>query len=344
MTTVDLTAEGISAQSVVDYELTVVQEQQQGPPGPRGIDANTIWTGSGPPTGGVGVIGDWYINSDTHYLFGPKNVNGWPTGYSMIGPQGATGMTGPMGNQILSGTGGPNNLNGKIGDFYLSTDLNRLYGPKQGDNTWPGTYTSVVGPSGGQTVLSGTATPPSAGTGSNGDFYINTNTWVIYGPKAAGAWPAGVSLVGPQGSQGVKGDTGASGDWSTMTGKPTTVAGFGITNHILYRDVTDTVSVGFTITPYNLGNMSGSVTPSAANGNYQYGTNHGAITLNAPASDCAMDILVTNDATAGAITFSGFTIASGNTGDNLDAVNTHKFIISILRINSVATYMVKALQ
>ena len=55
--------------------------------------------------------------------------------------------------------------------------------------------------SNGNTLLSGN-TDPSAGTGANGDFYLNTASNKIFGPKAAGTWPAGVSLVGPQGSSG----------------------------------------------------------------------------------------------------------------------------------------------
>jgi uncharacterized protein (TIGR02145 family) len=45
----------------------------------------------------------------------------------------------------------------------------------------------------------------------NGDFYINTATNTLFGPKANGTWPAGVSLVGPQGIQGVAGPTGLQG-------------------------------------------------------------------------------------------------------------------------------------
>ncbi|HEV8622477.1 MAG TPA: hypothetical protein VGR33_06260, partial [Actinomycetota bacterium] len=34
----------------------------------------------------------------------------------------------------------------------------------------------------------------------NGDFYLDTSAWVLYGPKASGAWPgSGTSLVGPTG-------------------------------------------------------------------------------------------------------------------------------------------------
>ena len=39
---------------------------------------------------------------------------------------------------------------------------------------------------GGNTVLHGTSAP-SALTGADGDFYIRTADWTIYGPKASGS-------------------------------------------------------------------------------------------------------------------------------------------------------------
>jgi hypothetical protein len=54
-------------------------------------------------------------------------------------------------------------------------------------------------------------------------------------------------------------------------------------------------------------------------------------------------VLVTNGASAGATTFSGFTVSS-NTGDSLTTTNTSKFVISVVRINGTSTYIVKALQ
>lgn len=51
----------------------------------------------------------------------------------------------------------------------------------------------------GHSVLSGSI-PPTNSVGANGDFYINTSTWTIYGPKAAGVWPSGHSLIGPGGA------------------------------------------------------------------------------------------------------------------------------------------------
>lgn len=50
------------------------------------------------------------------------------------------------------------------------------------------------------TVLNGSGVP-SAGVGSDGDFYIDTLNKNIHGPKDT-TWPSGVSLVGPQGLSG----------------------------------------------------------------------------------------------------------------------------------------------
>jgi hypothetical protein len=69
-----------------------------------------------------------------------------------------------------------------------------LRGP-QGIPGTPGTNGSNG--TNGNTILSGAANPAS-GTGVNGDFYLNTTTSVLFGPKAGGAWPGtGTSLVGP---------------------------------------------------------------------------------------------------------------------------------------------------
>jgi hypothetical protein len=54
---------------------------------------------------------------------------------------------------------------------------------------------------GGNVVLNGVGVP-SAGTGANGDFYINTSNYDIYGPKTAGAWGSATSLVGTNGTNG----------------------------------------------------------------------------------------------------------------------------------------------
>lgn len=106
-----------------------------------------------------------------------------------------------------------------------------------------------------------------------------------------------------------------------------------------------TITSGFILAPYNAGTISsGTLTPNPLLGNYQFYTNNGAHTLAAPANDCSMDILITNGATAGAITLSGFTVSATNSGDALTTTNTNKFLLSLRRINGVSTYVIKALQ
>lgn len=51
---------------------------------------------------------------------------------------------------------------------------------------------------GTNTILNGTNAPGSS-IGNDGDFYIQTNPYTIYGPKESGSWPAGALLVGPTG-------------------------------------------------------------------------------------------------------------------------------------------------
>ncbi len=62
----------------------------------------------------------------------------------------------------------------------------------------------------GSTVLSGKGAP-SAFIGEEGDFYIDLNSYKIYGPKKNDSWSAEVDLVGPAGMQGPAGPMGPSG-------------------------------------------------------------------------------------------------------------------------------------
>jgi hypothetical protein len=62
----------------------------------------------------------------------------------------------------------------------------------------------------GSALLSGT-TAPTNGVGADGDFYIDSTSGTFYGPKVAGAWPAGSSLTGPAGPAGPAGPQGTPG-------------------------------------------------------------------------------------------------------------------------------------
>jgi hypothetical protein len=147
-----------------------------GATGAAGADGKTVSNGTSNPVSGTGVNGDFYINTATNTLFGPKANGAWPSGVSLVGPTGATGAQGIQGATGATGVAGVAGADGK-------------------------------------SVRNGTSDPVS-GTGVDGDFYINTATNTLFGPKANGAWPSGVSLVGPTGAtgaQGIQGATGATG-------------------------------------------------------------------------------------------------------------------------------------
>lgn len=70
------------------------------------------------------------------------------------------------------------------------------------------------------TVLSGKGVP-SAAIGIDGDFYIDTKSLNMYGPKVKNKWPIPISLKGPAGPigpSGVDGKAGVSGSSSSSVG------------------------------------------------------------------------------------------------------------------------------
>ncbi len=182
-----------------------------GPSGPQGstgaagqtvIAGKAVLNGAGDPTAGIGIDGDFYINTTTNILFGPKDAGAWPeVGVSMIGPAGVQGVQGIAGAQGAQGTTGPAGAQGPAG----SDGATGAQGPQ--GLTGEAGQTVIAG----KAVLNGSANPAS-GVGIDGDFYINTSTNILFGPKAAGAWPVvGVSMIGPPGPQGLQGVAGALG-------------------------------------------------------------------------------------------------------------------------------------
>lgn len=61
----------------------------------------------------------------------------------------------------------------------------------------------------GKTIFT-TSGVPSNGVGTNGDFAYDPTAKIMYGPKASGTWPAGVSLAGSNGTNGSNGAPGSS--------------------------------------------------------------------------------------------------------------------------------------
>lgn len=110
----------------------------------------------------------------------------------------------------------------------------------------------------------------------------------------------------------------------------------------LKADTADVLTAGYASTPYNAGTKStGTYTPDEANGNLQYAVNGGVHTLAPPTNNCTLIIQYTNNASAGAITTSGFTIVDG---DTLTTTNGDDFFLQIIKCNGFSSLTVKALQ
>lgn len=162
-------------------------------------NGRTILSGAADPTA-EGDDGDFYINTATQFIFGPKAAGTWPAGVDLNGEDGDDGIDG---RTILSGAADPT-TEGEDGDFYLNTSSQTLFGPKAG--TWlSGVY---IGPgsdgSDGAVWYTG-ATDPDDGDGADGDFYLQNGTgdtgvlgdvWT----KAGGAWSITSNIRGASGA------------------------------------------------------------------------------------------------------------------------------------------------
>lgn len=226
-----------------------------------------------------------------------------------VGGKGSKGDAGVPGNSVLSGSGAPINGpagTGVDGDFYIDTAGIAIYGPKTA-GVW-GAPTSFVGTPGspgspganGNTVLNGVA-PPTGINGVNGDFFLNTVSMNMYGPKAGGVWPSGTSLIGPPGVQGEPGTAGPTGpvgpsgqDASTVSyisqgnvapatltqsaaGTPTAVPTGGVRFDI---NTTDNTFYLWTVPAWSTSTIPKGV--SRYNGAYLYYTSSGGVATVAP--------------------------------------------------------------
>lgn len=117
-------------------------EGPEGPIGPAGEDGSMLYSGSGEPDASTGNIGDYYLDSDTGEMYGPKDDTGWGNPIIVL--------KGEDGNQIHAGSGTPDASLGDLGDFYLDQANYDMYGPKT-DNGW-GTPVNLKGADGNANV------------------------------------------------------------------------------------------------------------------------------------------------------------------------------------------------
>lgn len=91
---------------------------------------------------------------------------------------------------------------------------------------------------------------------------------------------------------------------------------------VLRSDASANLTAGFTATSYSLGTItSGTTTLSAANGNIQRATNGGIFTLAPQTGASSIQLDITNNGSAGAITTSGYTYVVGT----FDTTSSHAF-------------------
>lgn len=106
----------------------------------KGKDGSTILFGEVAPKENEGKVGDFYLDTKSSLLYGPKNDKGWGTPLSLAGDEGPEGENGePSGTpgRIYTGSAAPTDSypsNPKEGDWYLDFKNKKLY-PRNKD-TW----------------------------------------------------------------------------------------------------------------------------------------------------------------------------------------------------------------
>jgi len=152
---------------------------------------NTFLNGLGAPNSTDGIDGDFYLDTLSSNLYGPKKKGKWPLPKSLVGPVGPQGPIGKQGSD------------GKVGDKGTTTSSAGSQGAQgmqglQGIQGAPGTQGSAgtPGPSGGAGVAGAAGSVGAAG---------------VTGPQGPAGSPGAQGIIGATGSQGIAGTTGNTG-------------------------------------------------------------------------------------------------------------------------------------
>ena len=183
------------------------------------LPANVILSGDGAPALNLGKVGDYYLDVTNTNLYGAKTAEAWGTPISLkglpgndgapgapgaAGSNGTTPHIGDNGNWFIgkkdtgikaAGTNGSDGTTPHIGDngnwFIGNKDTKIKAAGANGKDGLPGKDGSVIYAEAGK---------PTADKGKQGDYYIDTETKMFYGPKGATNWDlsTGFSLTAQQ--------------------------------------------------------------------------------------------------------------------------------------------------
>jgi len=151
---------------------------------------NTILNGKGVPATSLGINGDFYIDTRSLLIYGPKAKGKWLLPQNLQGPIGATGVTG------ISGSDGKNGSDAKSGTN--NANVVGTTGP-QGERGLTGA-TGPAGPAGA-----------AGSSGSGGGTPGATGAAGATGATGASGSAGSIGPAGPTGSTGSTGLTGAAG-------------------------------------------------------------------------------------------------------------------------------------
>ena len=166
---------------------------------------NTILNGKGAPLGSIGINGDFYIDTRSLLIYGPKKSNKWPLPQNLQGPIGAAGAAGADGKNGSEGktissastVAGPVGTQGEKGD--------------KGEKGEAGLAGASGSPGSAGSIGAKGETGATGATGASGGGGGTPGATGAQGPTGNTGASGGKGETGTAGSVGVKGETGTVG-------------------------------------------------------------------------------------------------------------------------------------
>ena len=171
---------------------------------------NTLLNGLGAPSATKGIDGDFYLDTLSSNLYGPKKKGKWPLPKNLVGPVGPQGPVGRQGSE------------GKIGDKGASTSSAGVQGLQgiRGIQGIPG----GAGPSGATGSVGATGASGSQGSAGSAGAQGVAGTPGLQGITGTPGTPGARGPTGETGAVGADGPQGAAGILTLIRGVVSTLS------------------------------------------------------------------------------------------------------------------------